>query len=154
MQSIFIFEWFLWIFSSPKLKADTNFSDHLMSFVYSPSVFLWTFYIFIFFSTTTWSISTKPGKTHSWMKGNQVFLNKSPCTFSMIDDSEIVNYFPNLQKSFSNPQGQFQSNLAQSFIKGREFKFVQVKNPNLFQGKIIVTVRMHWQLHTHFLRRR
>ena len=63
-----------------------------------------------------------------------------------IDDSEIVNYFTNLQKSFSNPQGQFQSNLAQSFIKGREFKFVQVKNPNLFQGKIIVTVRMHWQL--------
>ena len=59
-----------------------------------------------------------------------------------IDDSEIVNYFTNLQKSFSNPQGQFQSNLAQSFIKGREFKFVQVKNPNLFQGKIIVTVRM------------
>ena len=40
--------------------------------------------------------------------------------------------------SSPEPLGQFQPNLAQSVLGLRGFKFVQMKNPVLFQGKIIM----------------
>ena len=36
------------------------------------------------------------------------------------------------------PVGQFQPNLAQSILRWRGFKFVQIKGPALFQGEIIM----------------
>ena len=138
MQLVFILEWFLWNFSSPKLKADTNCSDHLLFFclsVYCPSVFLWTFYIFIFFSTTTRSISTKLGKTHSWMKGNQVFKNKSPCTFSTIDDSEIVNYFTNLQNLFLIHKTNFNRTWHKVSLREETSSLFKWRTPTFFKGK-------------------
>ena len=42
--------------------------------------------------------------------------------------------------SSQEPLGQFQPNLAQSILGWREFKFVQMKGPALFQGEIITQI--------------
>ena len=82
----------LYVFSSPELKAQVSFSDHLSSGV-CPSV--------------------RPSVRLSVCK---LF------TFS---------------SSSPEPLGQFQPNLAQNILGWREFKFVQMKGPALFQGEII-----------------
>ena len=47
-------------------------------------------------------------------------------------------------KSFSpEPLGHFQPNLAQSILGWREFKFVQMKGPALFQGEMIKKYRKY-----------
>ena len=85
------------IFSSPELKAQVSFSDHLSSVVCLSiclsvclSVCLSTFHIFIFFSRTTGPISTKLGTKHPWVKGIQVCSNEGPRPFPRGDDYEIV----------------------------------------------------------------
>ena len=54
------------IFSSPESKAQVSFTV---------VVIVVNFHSFIFFSRTTWSISTKLGTKHHWVKGIQVFTN-------------------------------------------------------------------------------
>ena len=61
------------LFSSPELKAQVSFSDNFLSVVC-----LSTFHIFIFFSRTTGSISTKLGTKHAWVVVIQVCLNEKP----------------------------------------------------------------------------
>jgi hypothetical protein len=54
--------------SSPELKAQVSFSDHLLSVVclsVCPDVCLLDLYIFNFFSRTAWPILTKVGTNHS-----------------------------------------------------------------------------------------
>ena len=45
--------------------------------------------------------------------------------------------------SSPEPLGQFQPNLAQSILRWRGFKFVQMKGPALFQGEIILKKRKY-----------
>ena len=74
--------WFCWNFgpllSSPELKAQVSFSDHL-------SVRLWTFHIFIF-SRTTGPISTKLVTKRLWVEGIQVCSNEGPHPFQRGDN--------------------------------------------------------------------
>jgi hypothetical protein len=60
------------IFSSPELKAQVSYCDRLLSIVHL-SV---NFYIFDFFSRTTWQILTKLGTNHHWGEGIQISLNE------------------------------------------------------------------------------
>jgi hypothetical protein len=55
------------LFSSPELKAQVSSSDRPSSVRLSV-----TFYIFDFFSRTTWPILTILSTDHSWVKGIQV----------------------------------------------------------------------------------
>jgi hypothetical protein len=67
---------FLVSISSPELKTQVGFSDHLLSVVslsVYPSV---NFYIFDFFSRTTGPILTKLGTNHPWGEGIQVCSNE------------------------------------------------------------------------------
>ena len=51
---------------------------------------------------------------------------------------EIISpYLSIFSPSSPEPLGQFQPNLTQSILVWREFKFVQMKSPTLFQGEII-----------------
>ena len=52
----------------------------------SVNVFLWTFHLFIFFSRTTGTISTKLGTKYSWVKGIQVCSNEGPCPYPRGDN--------------------------------------------------------------------
>jgi hypothetical protein len=69
------------IFSSPELKAQVSYSDHLLSVVrlsvrlsvcLSVRLLSVNFYIFDFFSRTTGQILTKLGTNHPWGEGIQV----------------------------------------------------------------------------------
>jgi hypothetical protein len=63
------------LFSSPELKAQVSFSDRPLSVVCRSvclSVCLLDFYIFDFFSRTTWPILSKLGMNHPWGKGIQI----------------------------------------------------------------------------------
>ena len=63
-------------------------------------------------------------------------------------------YIVKIKKSFSpEPLGQFQPNLAQSILELRQFKFVQMKGPVLFQGGDNYEIaKIHrWNLKIFFL---
>jgi hypothetical protein len=75
-----------WIFSSPELKDQVNYSDRLLSIV-CLSV---NFYIFNFFSRTTGPILTKLGTNHSWGEGFQVSSNEGDRLSPRGDNSERV----------------------------------------------------------------
>ena len=54
----------------------------------------------------------------------------------------VCNLFT-FSSSSPEPLGQFQPNMAQSILEWREFKFVQLKGPALFQGEIIMKLRKY-----------
>ena len=87
------------LFSSPELKAQVIFSNHLSSVC--PSVCLYTFHIFIYFSRTIEPISTKLGTKHPWVKGIQVCSNEGPRPFPRGDNYEIVKIHWRNLKIFS-----------------------------------------------------
>ena len=94
-QVFIVFEHSICVFSSPELKAQVSFSDHLSSFVCLSvrlsvclclSVCLSTFNIFIFFSRTTGPISTKLGTMYPSVKGIQVCSYEGPSPFPRGDN--------------------------------------------------------------------
>ena len=59
---------------------------------------------------------------------------KAPALFQKGDTKEIGKHIYKIKKSSSQePLYQFQVNFAQSILGFREFKFVQMKGPALFQ---------------------
>ena len=74
------------------------------------------------------------------MKGNMFFQGE------MITKKTKIHW-QNLKKISEEPKDQFQPNLAQSILKCREFKFVQIKGQAIFQGEIITKyLKLHWQI--------
>ena len=67
----------LFFITSPELKANVNFSDHLSSVRMS----VCKLHIFIIFSRTTGPISTKLGTKHPLVKGISVFQRKDHALF-------------------------------------------------------------------------
>ena len=55
-----------------------------------PSICLWTFHIFIFFSRTTGTISAKLSTKHPWLVRIHVYTNKGPRPFLKGDNNEIA----------------------------------------------------------------
>ena len=66
------------VFSSPELKAQVSFSDHLLSVCLS----VCKLSHFILFSRTTGLISTKLNTKHPWVKGIQVYSCEEPYLFA------------------------------------------------------------------------
>ena len=89
----------LLIVSSPELKAQVSFSDHLSSVV-CPSVCLLTFHIFDFFSRTTGPILTKLSPKHSRVMGIQVCSNEGRHPFLRGDNKEIAKIYWRTLKIF------------------------------------------------------
>jgi hypothetical protein len=77
------------VFSSPELKAQVSFSDHLLSVV-RLSV---NFHIFDFFSRTTGPILTRLGTNHLWGEGILNSSNEGDCPSSRGDNSKRVKIF-------------------------------------------------------------
>ena len=75
---------------------------------------------------------------HLLLQNHRVNFNQKFCPFPRGDNNEIGKiHWRNLNKSASQEPLQFQSNLAQSILGWRGFKFHQMKGPALFQGEII-----------------
>jgi hypothetical protein len=74
------------VFSSHELKAQVSYSDRPLSVV-RLSV---NFYIFDFFSRTTWPIVTRLGTNHPWGEGIQVCSNEGDSPSLRGDNSERV----------------------------------------------------------------
>ena len=89
-------------------------------------IHLWN--IKIFFSKTTWPISTKLGTKHPWVKGICVCSNEGSCPFPRGDNYSIVKIHWRNLKSSPEPLGQFQPNSAQNILGWRWFKFIQMKS--------------------------
>ena len=84
----------LGIISSPELKAQVSISDRLLS--------VDRFHIFIFFSRTTGSISSKLGTKHLLAKKIHVYLNKGPRPFPRGDNYEkALKNFQNYALKFA-----------------------------------------------------
>jgi hypothetical protein len=85
---------FLFVFSSPELKAQVSYSDSLLSVIRLScrlSVRLSVnFYIFDFFSRTKGPILTKLGINHPWEGGIQVCSNEGDCPSPRGDNSKTV----------------------------------------------------------------
>ena len=63
----------------------------------------YTFHIFIFFSRTTGSISTKLGTKHLWVKGIQVSSNEGPRPFPRVDNYKLAKiHWRNIQNQWAN----------------------------------------------------
>ena len=90
-------------------KAHVSFSDQNLSIVrclgrrccHQLFTLSSTFHIFIIFSRTTGSISTKLGTKHPWVKGIQVCSNEGPHPFPREDNYEIAKYIDKIKKSSS-----------------------------------------------------
>ena len=95
-----------------------------------PSVRLSVIYSHFIFSRTTGAISAKFGTKHPWVMVIQICSNEGPRPF--LFQGEIITkwwkYTDEIWKSSSEPLSQFQLNLVQSFLRWREFMFVQMKN--------------------------
>ena len=79
------------------------------------------FHIFIFFSRTTGSISTKLGTKHLWVKGIQVHSNEGPCSLLRGDNYEIAKiHWQNFKIYFSRTTGPILTKLGtkNSCVKG------------------------------------
>ena len=122
--------------SSRELKAYMSFSVHHgpSSVRLCLSLCLLTFHIFIFFSRTTRTISSKLGWMHPCIKAIQECPNEEPLPFPRGDDSEIAkkkftilihllkNQWTNLTKPCSR----------HPWVKVKGIQ-VQMKDPVLFQ---------------------
>ena len=75
------------------------------------------------------------------MKGIQICSNEGPALFL----GEIINKntLTKLKKYYQEPLDQFQPNLTQSILGWKEFKFVQMKGPTVFQVEIIIKLRKY-----------
>ena len=98
----------------------------------------------IFFSRSTWSISTKLGTKHPLVKGIQVCSNEGPRPFPRGDNSENVKlYGKYLEIFFSRTTGPISTKLgtkhpcvkgiqvcsnegARSFPRGDNYEFVKI----------------------------
>ena len=124
------------VFSSPELKAQVSFSDHLSSVFYLSVCKLFTFSssspepLGQFQPNLAQGILEWRGFKFDQMKGPALFQGKIIMKWWKYIDE-------NKKSSSPEPLGQFQPNLAQSILGWRGFKFVQMKGPALFQGEII-----------------
>ena len=84
------------LISSPELKAQVSFSDH---------IFVCKLHIFIFFSRTTGPISTKVDTKHPWVMGIQVCSNEGLHPFPWGENYEIVKIHWTIWKIFSRTTG-------------------------------------------------
>ena len=137
-------------FSSPELKAQVSFSDHLSSVVCLSvclSVRLSVCKLFTFSSSSTEPLGQfQPNLAQNilWWRGFKFVQMKGPALFKGEIIREQRKYIDKIKKSSSpEPLGQFQPNLAQSILGWRGFKFVQMKGPALFQGEIIKKKRKY-----------
>ena len=125
--SLFIMILPILLFSSHEPKTQVSFSDHNLSVIRHH----WK----LFFSRTTWPISTELGTKHSLVK--VFFLDKRPLPFLRGNDKEKAEiHEQNLKILFSRTTSVFQPNLAQSNLEWSEFKFLQRKGPTLFLGEM------------------
>jgi hypothetical protein len=67
------------LFSSPELKAQVSYSDHLLSVVRLSVRLSVNFYIFDFFSRTNGPVLTKLGTNHPWGEGILNCSNEGDC---------------------------------------------------------------------------
>ena len=75
------------VFSSPELKAQMSFSDHLSSVV-CPSVHPYVYKLFTFSSSSSEPLGQF--LPNSWVKGIQVCSNEAPRPSRMVDNDEIL----------------------------------------------------------------
>ena len=92
-----------------------------------------TFHVFICFSCTIRTISTKLGTKYTWVKVIQVYPDKEPHPFTRGYNNKIVK----MHWKFSSPEllCQFEPNLTQSIFGWRVFRFVQMKGHTISMGK-------------------
>ena len=76
-------------FSSPEMKGEVSFSDHLLSVV-CPPVCLHTFHVFMFFSRATGLISTKHSSKYPYVKGVKICSSEGPCLTPRGNNYEIA----------------------------------------------------------------
>ena len=128
----------LFFFSSPEMKAQVSFSDRLSSAC--PSVY---FYIFIFFFRSTWSISTKHGTKHHWVKGFKFIQMKGNALFRGDIITKKREYINEIWKIFftrtTRPISTNFGTLGTKHPWVKEIKFVQIKEHicTLFHSEII-----------------
>ena len=132
----FIFFHFI---SSPEPKAQVSFSDRLSPFLclsVRPSVNIPYFRLLLKNHQANFN---QIWQNASFREGNSSFFKLKAPPFSKrrwLRNSETT--LTKLKKSSSpEPRSQFQPNLAQCILLWREFNFVQMKGPALFQGEII-----------------
>ena len=80
-------------------------------------------------------------KGHTLIQGETI-TKKEKYNDELLKKGEIImehpKYIDEFLKSCSQEsQGQFQPNLKQSILWRRGFKFIQMKDPTLFQGEMI-----------------
>ena len=76
------------VVSSPELKAQFSFSDHLSSVFLSVN-----FSHFHFLHQNHWANPTKHGTKHPWVKGIQVYLDEKPHPFQKRNNSKIAKIY-------------------------------------------------------------
>ena len=128
----------------PKLKALANFSTSSGELFWSaivhlsvcPSLSLYTFLNFIFFSRTIGPILAKFCTKHPMRKGFQLFSNESQPIFQW-EIIGIWKYTDDIWKSFSpKPQAQFLLNFAQNILWWRGIKSHQRESSAFFHSEL------------------
>ena len=71
---------------------------------------------------------------HPWVKGIKICSMKGSALFQWVIIAKYIDWF--LQSSTTEPLGQYQTR-AKIIFGWREFKFVQMKDPSYFWGKIM-----------------
>ena len=110
------------LFSSPELKAQVSFSDHL-SFVVCLSVRPSVCKIFLFglLLKNQWPILTNLGTKHPWVKGIQVYTNEGLFPFPRGDNCKIVKlHWQHFKIFFSRTDGPISTKLGtyHPWVKG------------------------------------
>ena len=97
----------------------------------------YTFHIFIFFSRTTGSISTKLGTKHPWMIGIYFCSNEGPCSFPRVDNNKLAKiHWRTLKNFFWRTTGPNNQTWHIAFL-GMGIHVCLNEGPAFFQGKII-----------------
>ena len=129
---------------------------------------LWIEYLNILLQNHWANFNQTWHKASLWMMEIQVCLKEGPHAFPRGVNYKIAKIHWEIWKySSPEPLGQFKIYFARSILGWREFKFVQIKWPTLFQGEIIskkwnyidkfknLLLRNHWanfnQRHNSFL---
>ena len=71
-------------------------------------------------------------------RGFKFLQMKGPALFQGKIITKLWKYIDEIKRFSPEPLSHFQPNLAQNILGWRGFKFVQMKDPALFQGEIIV----------------